>query len=161
MNMTKQLTRRAFSVGSLAGLATLWMPPLSGQETPKPSRFASASEEKANIMIVKDFCASWDLKDLDKIASLLSEDCSFRFNQSRPAIVGKEKVVELFKSLFAASSFQLKLIKTAALGPVVLTEREDIITPLNGTAARRIKIAGGMFFVNDGKIAEWTDYQIK
>lgn len=50
--------------------------------------------------------------------------------------------------------------KTVALGPLVLNERDDIIVMTNGSA-RTFHVAAGLFFVENGKIVEWTDYVIQ
>ena len=162
MELTKSVTRRAFSMSGLAGLAALSLPLQSlGQESAVVGRFGSADEEKANVKVVEQFCAAWSHKDLDTIASLLADDCSFRSNQKSPPVVGKQMVTERFKGDFARASFELKILKAVGLGPVVLTQRDDIITPLNGNASRTIRIAAGMFFVDNGKIVEWTDFGLR
>ena len=43
------------------------------------------------------------------------------------------------------------------LGPIVLNERDDVITQANGPT-RTFRVAAGLFFVENGKIVEWTDY---
>ncbi len=162
MNLTKSLTRRAFSTCGLTGLAALWLPGQSfGQEPAVLGKFESADEEKANIQVVEDFCAAWAKKDFDRIAFSLADDCSFRVNQKSPSVVGKQMVMNRFRGDFERASFELKILKTVVLGPVVLTQRQDTIAPLNGGTPRVIQITAGMFFVDDGKIVEWSDFELK
>ena len=54
-----------------------------------------------------------------------------------------------------------KVLKTVTLGPIVVNQRDDIPAEprtVNGKTIDNFHVAGGMFFVNDGKIVEWTDY---
>jgi limonene-1,2-epoxide hydrolase len=166
MNTTKSLTRRAFSTAGIAGLAAICLPRLvsaqaAAQEAAPLGKIISADEEKANVQVVQDFCAAWAKKDADKISSLLADDCSFRLNQTRPPLVGKDKVMENVKSAFERSNTDFKILRTVVMGPVVLAQRDDIVSPVNGDPARHINIAAGFFFVQNGKISEWTDYVIR
>ncbi len=156
-NTAKGLTRRNFSAGGLLGLATLWLPTLSrAQATPRQGRDVPADEQKANVKLVQDFCAAFGKRDLDKIASSLADHCTYRITQTRPPIVGKDKVMEQIQTIIGAASF--KVLKTAALGPIVLNERDDTLIVPSTTVPRTIRVAAGMFFVENGKITEWTDY---
>jgi len=158
-NTAKNVTRRAFSTGSLIGLAALWLPhPSLGKEIPDEGKSVSADEQRANIKAVGDFCAAFGKKDLDKIASLLADDCSYRVTQTRAPIIGKDKVMEQIKSMIGSASF--KVLKTVALGPIVLNERDDTLVLPNTTSPRTIRVSAGMFFVENGKIATWTDYVV-
>jgi limonene-1,2-epoxide hydrolase len=162
MNLTKSLTRRAFSMGGLTGLAALLLPDQSfGQGTAVVGKFASTDEEKANVKVVEDFCGAWAKKDFDTMASSLADNCSHRINQASPPIVGKETLMTRFKDELGKIDFDLKILKAVVLGPVVLTQREDKIGSVNGNPPRTLRIAAGMFFVDNGKIADWTDFELK
>jgi limonene-1,2-epoxide hydrolase len=154
---TKHLTRRNFSKAGLVGLAAFWLPTLSpAQAKPSEGKDVSADEQKANVKLVADFCAAFGKKDLDKIASSLADHCTYRITQTRPPIIGKDKIMEQIKTIIGAASF--KVLKTVALGPIVLNERDDTLIVPNTTAPRTIRVAAGMFFVENRKIVEWTDY---
>jgi len=56
---------------------------------------------------------------------------------------------------------EFKVIRSVALGPLVLNERDDIVVMAAGAPARTFHIAAGLFFIADGRIAEWTDYVIR
>jgi len=162
MDPTKSLTRRAFSTGGLAGLAVLWLPDQSfGQGTAVVGKFASSDEEKANVKVVDAFCGAWAKKDFDTMASTLADNCTHRLGQASPPIVGKETLMARFKDEIGKKDYELKILKTVALGPIVLNQREDNIGSIGGNPARTIRIAAGMFFVENGKIAEWTDFELK
>ena len=115
---------------------------------------------KANVAIVNAFCAAFARKDLTKAVSLLADNCSYRPAQTRPPILGKDKVAETIKG-FLERGAEFKVLKTVALGPLVLNERDDVIVMANGKDTRTFHVAAGLFFVENGKIAEWTDYVIQ
>jgi limonene-1,2-epoxide hydrolase len=113
----------------------------------------------SNLAIVKEFCAAFARKDLAKAASLLADNCSYRSTQARPPVVGKDEVTKAMR-VFLERGAEFKILKTVALGPLVLNERDDIIVTETG-AKRTFHIAAGLFFVANGKIVEWTDYLIR
>ena len=53
-----------------------------------------------------------------------------------------------------------KVLSTVALGPLVLNERDDIFEPSDTAQgfSGTFRVAAGLFFVENGKIVEWTDY---
>ena len=53
-----------------------------------------------------------------------------------------------------------RVLRTVALGPVVVNERDDVL-PGAGGQPRVIRVHAGLFFVEDGKILEWTDYVLR
>ena len=75
-------------------------------------------------------------------------------------IVGKEKVADTVRG-FLERGAEFKVLKTVVLGPLVLNERDDtIVTAANGPA-RTFHVAAGLFFIENGRIVEWTDYVIQ
>jgi limonene-1,2-epoxide hydrolase len=118
----------------------------------------SADVEKANVRIVNDFCAAFARKDFDKAVSLLADNCVYRPTQTRPPILSKEKVAETIKGFIGRAEF--KVLKTVVLGPLVVNERDDVIAQANGPT-RTFHVAAGVFFVENGKIVEWTDYLLQ
>ena len=125
----------------------------------------SREVEEANVRLVNDFCAAFASHDLAKATSLLADDCAYRVSQTRPPIIGRDAVAEQVKSYIDRDA-EFKVHKTVVLGPIVLNERDDIFPRGFGQDAanagpRTIRIAAGLFFVEDGKIVEWTDYIIR
>lgn len=156
----KQLTRRSFTNGGLMGLAALCLSPSSfAQGSATEGKNVSADEQLSNRKVVADFCAAFGKKDLDKIASLLSDDCTYRVTQTRAPIVGKDKVMAQIKGIIGSATF--KVLRTVALGPLVLNERDDTILLPGSSTPRTIRVSAGMFYVSNGKIVEWTDYVIQ
>ena len=163
-------SRRAFAASGLTTLAAHGLSRLSlaqaagGAQVAAPGARATPSGkavspeiEKANVAVVTDFCQAFVRKDAAKAASLLNDTCTYRVVQNRAPIVGKEKVSEQIKGLMERGA-EFKIHKTVALGPLVLNDRDDILQRPTGAITFRLT---GFFFVEDGKITEWTDYVIQ
>ncbi len=155
------MSRRAFGATGLGALATLGLARLSLAQAAFPSGKTVPPEvEKANVAVVNAFCAAFERKDLTKAVSLLADNCSYRPTQTRPPIVGKDKVAETIKG-FLERGAEFKVLKTVVLGPLVLNERDDTVVMANSKEKRTFHVAAGLFFVENGKIVEWTDYLIQ
>jgi len=152
-------SRRTFAASGLTALATLGLSRLSfAQGAALTGKSVSPEVAKANVAVVNDFCAAFARKDLSKAVSLLADNCAYRPTQTRPVVVGKEKVAETIKR-FLERGAEFKVLKTVVLGPLVVNERDDIIV-MNDGPTRTFHVAAGLFFIENGKIAEWTDYLI-
>lgn len=157
---THSLSRRTFTASGLTALATLGLPQLSFAQAAAPAGKSVPPEvEKANVAVVNAFCAAFARKDLVKAVSLLADNCTYRPTQTRPPVVGKEKIAETIKG-FLERGAEFKVLKTVVIGPLVLNERNDIIAFENGPA-RTFHVAAGLFFVENAKIVEWTDYLLQ
>ena len=147
------VTRRTFG----AQVAALGMfgfaPAAAAQGALPPGRSLSAAEEQANVAVVNAFCAAFGEQDLTKALSLLADNCTYRTVQTRPAAVGKDAVTKTITSFFKS------IVEFKVLTTVVINERDDVITLATG-GTRTFRIAAGMFFVENGKIVEWTDYMV-
>lgn len=128
------------------------------------ARLAVAAEltaaEKANVKIVNDMCAAWAAPlDFDRIGRYLAEDCVFRGSETSPPVKGRQAILDsLKKPLGAAQKAELQVVQTFAKGPIVFNERFDRFT----LGERTIDWHGvGVFYVKDGKIAEWSDFTIR
>jgi limonene-1,2-epoxide hydrolase len=153
----RSLTRRAFTTTGLATVAALGGAPLAAFQSAPMGKPVGAEVEAANVKVVNAFCAAFAKKDIDTIGSLLADDCTYRLLQNRPAVVGKAAVVETIKG-FLGRGLDFKVLKTVVLGPLVLNERDDVIGAAAGQPARTIRVNAGMFYLQNGKIVEWTDY---
>lgn len=160
MDKKNQINRRVLSFGIAASALPLTQAARARDLPPSGGQFMPAESEAANIAIVRDFIAAFTQEDLGTISALLADECSFRTSQQRPPVVGKDKVVGLIKGLFDLWDFELKIVQAIALGPVVLTRREDTIRAKDGQKSE-LKIAAGMFFLDNGRIVEWTDYILR
>ena len=158
--LTHPLSRRTFAASGLTALATLGLTPLSFAQAAAPTGKSVPPEiEKANVAVVNDFCAAFARKDLAKAVSLLADNCTYRPTQTRPPVVGKEKIADAIKGSIERGA-EFKVLKTVVIGPVVVNERDDIVTTANGPA-RTFHVAAGVFFVENAKIVEWTDYLLQ
>ena len=154
------LSRRAFGAGGLAAIAFGFARAGAAQVAPPFGASVPREVERANIVLVDEFCAAFARKDVAKAVSLLSDGCSYRTSQTRPPIVGKANVASTI-TRFIELGAEFKVIRSVALGPLVLNERDDVVVMTAGAPARTFHIAAGLFFIEDGRIAEWTDYVIR
>ena len=148
-SITFSQTRR--SALRTAGLGLATMACVSG--TADAAEWTPA--EKANVQVVTDFCAAWAGHDVDKIMSFFGEKCAYRMTESQQPTKGRQAVMDRIKSFFnQVQSFEV--IETFAKGPMVFNERHDHFTggPL------KMWHGVGVFFLQAGKIVEWSDYTI-
>lgn len=111
--------------------------------------------EKANVQVVNDFCAAWPSHNLDRIMSFFGEKCAYRVTEAQEPHKGRQAVMDTVKS-FLDRVRGFEVIETFAKGPIVINERHDHFTggPL------KMWHGVGVFFLQDGKIVEWSDYTI-
>ena len=147
------MRRRRFLGVTALGAAAAAMP-----------RTATASEltagEKANVTIVDQMCAVWAAPlDFERIGRYLAADCVFRASETSAPIKGRQAIGDaLQKMLGAAQRAEIQVVQSYARGPIVFNERYDRFT----LGERKIDWHGvGVFYVKDGKIAEWSDFQIR
>ena len=158
----RTVSRRAFAarglgaLGSCGGVAALLA---QGRSGASPS--VAPETEQANVAVVNDFCAAFKRKDLDRIGALLAENCVYRVTQTRPAMTGRAAVVEFFRPAMDRGEIDFRVLRTVVMGPIVVNERDDVLPGAAGQAPRIIRIHAGLFFVQDGKILEWTDYVLR
>ena len=142
--------RRTFLAASLGVLA--------------PARFVQAAEwsdvERANVQLVRDFCASWSTRDLAQILPRLADDCVYRMSETTPAVMGHAGVTERLGSWMPSSDrgIEFKILETFAAGSIVMNHRIDSFM----STTRPLTWEGvGVFFIKDAKIKEWSDYTIR
>src|SRR5262245_17591339 len=114
--------------------------------------------EKANLSLVADFCAAFAMRDMTKIASYLAPNCSYRITETASPAVGAAAVERLKSYVERSSKIEFKILDSWARGPIVINERIDSFTRPDASPAYHLV---GVFFLKDGKIAEWTDYGIR
>lgn len=112
--------------------------------------------ESLNTKLVDDFCAAWSTRDVARITAFMADDCIFRISETAPPIKGREEIVKALQPIVASStSIRFEMLKTIALGPIVINHRIDHIVSSAGTMAIEVF---GVFFVKSGAIQEWSDY---
>jgi limonene-1,2-epoxide hydrolase len=105
--------------------------------------------------VVSAFLEALERLDIDEAATYLADDTVWH-NVPFPPAVSKDKVVKQLKGMsrFDDAEFQVEIHNIAANGPVVLTERTDLLRagPVGGAFW-----VCGTFEVHDGLITLWRD----
>ena len=147
-----ETNRRGFiAIAGMSAAATFGA--ASSADAAEPS-----AAEKANIKVVNDFCAAWAGRDLNKIMSFLAADCAYRMTETRDIIKGRDGVAAAIKGILDRV-VRFEVLETWARGPMVFNERIDHFTPGPQLPLKSWR-GVGVFFMKDGKIAEWQDYTI-
>jgi len=146
---TAGLTRGRFLLGGLA----------AGMLTSSTTQAAEPPEaEKANLALVTAYCESFSTRDIEKVGSFMAPNCSYRITETATPLIGPAALERIKKYLAEANTVEFKIFESWARGPIVVNQRIDtFVLPQRTNAYRLI----GVFFVKDGKIAEWTDYMIR
>ncbi|MBV9503456.1 MAG: nuclear transport factor 2 family protein [Acidobacteriia bacterium] len=139
------MTRSQFLVAG----AALAIPAIAAEPT---------AAEKANLALVADFCAAFGTRDMAKIASFLDVNCSYRVTETSMPAVGTAALDRIKSYVERSSQINFQILDSWARGPMVINERIDSFTRSDGSPAYHLV---GVFFIRDGKIAEWTDYAIR
>jgi limonene-1,2-epoxide hydrolase len=95
---------------------------------------------------------------MTKIASHLAPNCSYRITETSMPAVGTAAVERIKSFVDRSTKSDFKILDSWARGPMVINERIDSFTRSDASPAYRLV---GVFFIKDGKIAEWTDYGIR
>jgi limonene-1,2-epoxide hydrolase len=107
------------------------------------------------IAVVNRFFAALAAQDLAEATALLHEDIVYQ-NVPFPADRGKDAVVRRLKSFERiVNKFEVRIVNIAENGPIVLTERVDI---LSGPCVYLDIWVCGTFEVREGRIILWRDY---
>lgn len=113
-------------------------------------------DEKANVKVVNDFSDAWATHDPEKVTSYLADDVVFRFSQDGDAATGRTTMREQLEASFGTMrKIEFEVLETFAAGPMVANLRVDYLT--NADGERNAFRVAGVFYVKDGKIAEWID----
>jgi limonene-1,2-epoxide hydrolase len=112
-------------------------------------------DEATPIAVVERFFEALAAQDLGAASLLLHEEVIYQ-NVPFPADRGKDTVVRRLKSFERlVDKFEVKMVNIAANGPIVLTERIDV---LSGPWVYLDIWVCGTFEVRDGRIVLWRDY---
>ena len=128
-----------------------------------PERGAHAAQlseaEAANLKVVTDFCVSWSTRNLAKVTSQMTDDGVYRMSETTPPVTGHAPLIAQMQPWVDTSdSIEFRILETFAKGPIVVTHRIDRFA----SKTRPLTWEGvGVFFVQNGKIKEWSDYTIR
>jgi limonene-1,2-epoxide hydrolase len=111
--------------------------------------------DSSPVLVVERFMEFLRCGDLDQAVGLLAVDVRYE-NVGLPTVHGRERVRRLFSRGYEdGAGFDVVIHTICADGPLVLTERTDILT------FRKLHIqlwVCGRFDVRDGQIVLWRDY---
>ena len=115
--------------------------------------------EAANVKLVTAFCAAWSSRDLANVTALMSDDAVYRMSQTTPPVTGHAGLVgQMQPWVDTSDTIEFKILETMAKGPIVLNHRVDRFA----SKTRPVTWEGvGVFYVENGKIKEWSDYTIR
>ena len=148
-------TRRALLAGGGVALAAAFAPALSaGGRTEKDWTAA----EQANVKAVNAFIKALEEKNADGLVALMAPTGRARMTaHSQDPAMTPEQFKGAIGKFFAAGGVQIKTHETIAQGPLVMNVRTDRITMPNGIQDVHYM---GVFYLKDGKILEWNDYEV-
>lgn len=145
------LTRGGFLAAGGLAAAALGLPFRAAAAEPSPA-------EKANLDLVTAFCASFAGRDMSRISSFLADACVYRVTETTLPVSGGDAVARIRNYVERSTRIEFKIHESWVKGPIVVNERTDSFVAPDRTNAYHLT---GVFFVKDGKIAEWTDYVIR
>lgn len=93
-----------------------------------------------------------------RISAFLAPNCSYRITETAAPAVGPAAVERIRAYVDQSSKIEFKILDSWARGPMVINERIDSFTRANASPAYHLV---GVFFIKEGKIAEWIDYGIR
>ena len=139
-NTERGVGRRAFLAAGL-GVAAV-----AGIGTEAAAAEPSALE-KANMQLVKDFCAAWPSHDLEKILAFFADNGAYRMTETMEPAKGREALTTRIKTIINNVD-RFEILDTFARGPMVVNERIDRFSNFQLKSWHGV----GVFFVKDGKI---------
>ena len=104
--------------------------------------------------IVRDFCASWPQRSIDKLLTFFTDDALYH-NMPMEPVTGKDGIREVMNLFVPAEDLEAEIVHLAVRGNLVFTERIDRMT----MGGKKVVLpCAGVFEIRDGKIAAWRDY---
>ena len=125
----------------------------------RPHAAELTASEQANVKLVNDFCAAWVAPmDTQKLRPFLANGCIYRPTETAPARTGSDAIIDSLGQFVGDATFcEFEVVETFARGSIVVNERWDRFE----LPQRRVEWHGvGVFYIVDGKIAEWSDFTI-
>ncbi len=106
--------------------------------------------------IVRDFCKTWEEKNLDAVLDAFAPDALYHNLPLKP-LKGREEIRGFIGGIFSAvQSIRFEILDIFAAGGRVVTERVDHFD--FGTARVALPIVGLFEFDGEGRIAAWREY---
>jgi limonene-1,2-epoxide hydrolase len=115
---------------------------------PRPARALAPGE------LVREFCATWERGGFDRFGDFLSADAVFHMLPLEP-VRGLEAIRQECQKMAALGTVRVRILRMAASGGVVFTERIDALERADGIGELAVV---GVFEVENGRIVAWRDY---
>ncbi len=148
------LSRRELTVaGTGLGLLAAW--PAAGEE-----QMDFTELEQANEKLVSDFCRDWSLRDVGALEKYLAPDLVYQITPGQPLITSFEQFrKQMGPFMQRMESIEWEILRSHAIGPLVLNERIDHFNAPTGSKAPSMRFhVAGHFLVEDGRIKIWKDW---
>lgn len=114
----------------------------------------NVSSDIDNAHTVEVFLAALQDQDLTTADAQLDDNLVYQ-NVGFPTIRGRARTMKLFRRMEGKGGFEVKIHRIAVNGPVVLTERTDVLAI--GPVRLQFWVCG-VFEVHNGRITLWRDY---
>ena len=125
---------------------------LPRQQEAERATMATAAKDPETI--VRNFCATWPERNVEKVLAYFTDDALYH-NMPLEPVTGKDGIREVLNMFISAEAVEVEMRHVVARGNLVFTERVDRMT-LGGK--RVVLPCAGVFEIRDGKIAAWRDY---
>jgi len=141
-----------------SGLGAFGIAALTAGRAESAETSALSDTERTNERTVRDFCAAWSTLDANRVGAFFADDAVYRVLETAKPLIGRDAILKFVgTSLMRSQKVHFDIHRQYAAGPIVLNERHDHFVSARG---ERVFHVAGMFFLKNGKIAEWTDYVI-
>jgi uncharacterized protein (TIGR02246 family) len=115
---------------------------------------ASASTDAANDAMVREFLHAWERRDTEHVVDSFTDDAVYH-NISMEPLFGKAAIRAFVSGYEGVPAGRLEIRHQLASDTVVINERIDHVV----VDGRRVDVAiCGVFEIDEGRIARWTDY---
>jgi limonene-1,2-epoxide hydrolase len=106
-------------------------------------------------MIVREFCAAWPARDVDRLLAYFTDDAVYH-NIPVDPVAGREAIRATIAGFTAGvDKVEFEVRHAVVEGSLVMTERVDHFH----MPAKKVSLpVMGIFEVSDGKIGAWRDY---
>ncbi len=147
--------RQALTIGGMGTVALVGLASVG-----RAAEISDSNEaEKKNIALVNAFCKAFndEKPDLQKIVSYMTEDVIWK-QGALATMKGRAAVVEKLGTIFKDNArVELLVIDTFARGNMVAHTRVDTRSVNGGPYTPYAGPIGSVFYIRDGKIAEWLE----
>lgn len=114
--------------------------------------------EVPNETLVNNFCRDWSLQDAQALSKYLADDLTYQIAPGQPLIQSFQQFVDQMGGwMKGLETIEWEIIRSYAVGPLVLNERIDHFNAPEGGTSMHFHIAGH-FLIEDGKIKVWKDW---